>query len=248
MQSCAKSGKDIMTSRQKLLVVLTTPYEHRVRQFEDILAIVRAESDVEGQVAVVKDALAYYGLPDMDDRTPSNAKPTITRQEQEAAGRIIQRMVLRHEIDCCAAFKGKNALEAAREIHHQMGLVEERMSKGTAGAALWLGSILDNPSHTPYTDIVHTFPAYTREEAIVAIVANPDLYAELATLLRGGNFFAVSRWLATVPDAKAQEGLFFYAFSWLGNVMERRQPGLEIVAMIEGSDALREAMAAAASN
>ncbi len=239
-----------MTSRQKLLVVLTTPYAHRVRQFEDILAVIRAEADVEGQVAVLKDALAYYGLPDVDDRTPSNAKPTLTRQEQEAAEQILRRMVLRREIDCCVPFKGKNALEAAREIHHQMDLVEERMNKGSAGAALWLGAILDNPSHTPYADIVHAFPAYTREEAISAIVANPDLYAELATLLRGGHFLTVARWVAAVPDTKAREGLFFYAFSWIKDIMER-QPDVEIVAMVDGPDSLREALAhavAAASN
>jgi hypothetical protein len=231
-----------MTPRQDLLVMLTIPYAHEARRTEDILALIRAGSTEEDRISLLKDVLAFCGLPVVNDRPPNTDEPHATSQGSQFARGIIQVMIDTNEIDCCAAFASGDADEAARAIYHQLDLVDQRVGgAGGIGAVLWLGFILQNSKHTPFTNIVHTFPPYQKDEAVRAIVANPELYAELSMILRTGNLLDAARWLTEVPCGKiAREGLVFYALSWIAAIMD--QPGsMEVMVPIDLMNALQQA-------
>jgi hypothetical protein len=224
-----------VSSRQKLqlLTVLTTPYKFELRRIEDILAIIRAEPTDDGQIAVLKNALAFYGLPDALDRLINHSKPSTSLQDYESAGEVIQKMVDGKELDCCAAFDGWNATVTAQTIFRQMNLAEKRVAKGNLGAVVWMEAVLRNPAHVPFTDISHVFPPYQRDEAIAAIIASPELYAEVTTLLRDGDLSKVSRWLVAVPCSnETREGLMLYAFSWITGVLKRQSAGVDITSLL----------------
>ena len=221
-----------MTPRQNLLVMLTIPYAYEARRVEDVLTLIREQPTKEEQISVLKDVLAFYGLPVVDDRPAVTDEPRVTPQDRQFVGGIISAMFRSNEIDCCTAFASGDADESARAVYDQLDLVDQRVGNVSGiGAALWLRFILWNSKHTPFTNIVHPFPPYQKEEAVRAIIANPELYAELSTALRTGELLNVARWLIKVPcDETTREGLVFYALSWIAAVLD--QPSESVAVMI----------------
>ena len=231
-----------MTPRQNLLVMLTIPYVHEARRIEDVLALIRTGPTEEDQISLLKDVLAFYGLPIVNDRPAAPDEPRMTPQGSQFAHGVIQVMVEANEIDCCTAFASGDADEAARAVYDQLNLVDRRVGGADGiGAVLWLGFILQGSKHVPFTNIVHAFPPYQKDGAVRAIVANPELYAELSMVLRTGNLLDVARWLIEVPcGTMAREGLVYFALSWITAIMDQSD-AVEVMIPIDLMNALQQA-------
>jgi hypothetical protein len=208
-----------ISARDELIGIIRTSYKHEGRKLEVFDELIFSQPTDEKQIALLKDIFAFVTLPFSDNVPEMTDRPTTPRSTVIEIREQVEVLRSSGEINCCRCFDGKTALEAAIAVHADLKILGDRLGK--TARIIWLGTILGS-RHTPCADVINYDEKADPDFSLLA--ESPETFAQLAVILKQGNYRAIASWLTSVPcdNNELRAALISYTLSFLFRECEER--------------------------